>query len=67
MIPGVKTTEFWLTLVAVIVGAVLSSGLLIPASDWFRFATFLTTVLAGFGYTAQRTALKGEALRAGRR
>lgn len=57
MKPGIKTTEFWLTLAAVGLSAALATGL-IPAGEWERAASAVGMVLAAFGYGAQRANVK---------
>lgn len=59
--PGWKTSEFWLSLAAVVVAAVLGSGLLPEGSPWAVGLGIAAAVLASLGYTAARTALKRDA------
>jgi len=55
--PGYKTTEFWLTLGAIIVGAVLQdSG--IENAHVLKSLTIISSVLAAMGYTFMRTKAK---------
>ena len=54
--PGYKTSEFWLTIAAVLVAAVLSSGLENPAV--LKIAGIVGSVLAAMGYTYNRTKAK---------
>lgn len=56
--PGWKTSEFWLSTGAVVLGAVASSGLLVPASPVAVAVGLLTSVLGALGYTASRTKVK---------
>ncbi len=61
---GYKTSEFWLALAAVLVGAVLTSGAL-PAEHWgLKLAGVIAAVLASLGYTAGRAFVKGADARA---
>jgi hypothetical protein len=60
MKPGYKTTEFWLTLFASVVGAALSSGL-VADDKTLRILGFVSTILSAFGYTAVRTVAKKQA------
>jgi hypothetical protein len=55
MQPGYKTTEFWLTLGVVVVGAVLTHAETVPGS----YGYLAMAVLAGI-YTFLRAALKGQ-------
>lgn len=59
--PGWKTTEFWLSLLAVVLGALLTSGLLADGSAPLRIAGIATTVLAALGYTGARASVKNAA------
>ncbi len=54
--PGYKTTEFWLSLVAVIIGAVLASGVENPAV--LKIAGIAGTVLSAMGYSLSRAKAK---------
>ena len=58
--PGYKTTEFWLSLIAMIVGAVMSSGLLEQTStDWDnKIVGLIAMILGGLGYTVARSFVK---------
>lgn len=55
---GPSTSEFWLSLSAVVVGAVISSGLLAAVPVAVKVAGIVTVVLASMGYTASRTMVK---------
>jgi hypothetical protein len=55
---GASTSEFWLSLLAVVVGAVVASGLLPTDGVAVRLAGIASTTLAALGYTASRTSLK---------
>jgi len=56
--PGWKTTEFWLSLLAVVLGALLTSGLLADGSQAIRIVGLGATVLGALGYTGARAMLK---------
>ena len=56
--PGFKTTEFWLSLTAVLVGAVIASGIVPADSVWERIAGLAVSALAALGYTGARLAVK---------
>lgn len=61
---GIKTTEFWLSIAAVIVAALLGSGLL-PAEGWLiKVVGMAATVLTALGYTGARMVLKNSATKA---
>lgn len=56
--PGYKTTEFYLSLAAALVGALLTSGLLADGSQAMRIAGMAAFALATLGYTVSRGAAK---------
>ena len=58
--PGYKTTEFWLSFLAMLVGAALASGVIEATStQWDDKAIgLLVTVLSALGYTVSRTFVK---------
>lgn len=59
--PGFKTSEFWLTLAAVAVGAFLASGAL-PSEHWaIKLAGVAASALAAAGYSWSRGKVKAEA------
>lgn len=63
MKPGYKTTEFWLSTLALLVGAVMVSGVLdsLDESNWVvRVVGGVVAVLAALGYDASRTKIKTE-------
>ena len=51
---GYKTTEFWLTVVASIVGLLFASGAIAEGSDLDKIMGMGATVLAGMGYSVSR-------------
>ena len=55
---GYKTTEFWLSLAAVLVGAVQASGAF-GEGDGAKILGVLAAALAAMGYTAARGFVKG--------
>ena len=59
--PGYKTTEFWLSFIAVVMGFVMTSGVLENAGDDSVVAKIVggvIAVLAALGYTTNRTKVK---------
>ena len=58
---GYRSTEFWLSIAAVLVGALMASGLAADGSLLERGLGVLASVLGAFGYTVSRTWLKGKA------
>lgn len=60
--PGYKTTEFWLTAVASLVGLTLASGLIPVDSEVFKIVGFAGAILGSMGYQVSRgTAKKNDA------
>ena len=56
--PGFKTTEFWISLAAVIVGSVVASGVIPADSVWERIVGLAIAGLAALGDTGARLTLK---------
>ena len=58
--PGYKTTEFWLSLLAMLTGAVIASGIVDPAGSTMtaKIVGGIMSLLGALGYTVQRTSLK---------
>jgi len=57
--PGYATSEAWVTLLVIIVGALPSSGLLVGAPPVvIQVVGIISAVLAALGYTTNRTSLK---------
>ena len=56
--PGFKTTEFWLSLCAVALGAVIGSGAIPSDGPWVQVVALLNTALVAMGYTGSRLTLK---------
>lgn len=61
--PGVKTSEFWLHVLALTVAALLASDLIPAGSDALKIAGILASVLTSLGYSAVRTSVKNTARR----
>jgi hypothetical protein len=59
--PGYKTTEFWLTLLAMLLGALWGSGLVSDGSTFDKVLGFAAVVLGQLGYTVSRGLSKGKA------
>lgn len=62
--PGYKTTEFWLSLVAVVVGILLSSGAIASIPVAVKICSLIASILAALGYTASRASVKNAAVAA---
>lgn len=56
--PGYKTTEFWLTLIANLIGVTLASGLVLPETQLGQGLGLATVVLSNLGYTVNRSVVK---------
>lgn len=60
--PGYQTTEFWLTLLATLIGALLASGVLNDADPQqhkvLQLVGVIATLLGSMGYTAARAFTK---------
>ncbi len=57
---GYKTTEFWFTLVAVILGAGVETGVFPTMGTFIKVIALITTVLSVYGYNYQRTLQKSK-------
>ena len=61
--PGWKTTEFWLSFLAVLLGAFIAAGFF-PAEHWaIKVAGLALSALTAMGYTSHRSRTKAEALK----
>ena len=56
--PGYKTTEFWLTAGATVVGLVIASGLVPDTGMWPKVVALVVSAFAAMGYTVSRTVVK---------
>jgi len=56
--PGYKTTEFWLTLFAAIVGLLVTAGVLPTEGPVAQIVGFVGATLASLGYTWARGFVK---------
>lgn len=52
--PGWKTTEFWLSVAAAVIGALYASGVVTEGSSLERVLGVIATVLAALGYSVSR-------------
>ena len=55
---GYRTTEFWLSLIAVICGALVAGDVVTETSTIGKAVGAIISVLGALGYTASRTAVK---------
>ncbi len=56
--PGWKTTEFYLSLAALLLGALYASGLMSDAGTTAKLAGLAASTLGALGYTVSRSLLK---------
>jgi|6_EtaG_2_1085325.scaffolds.fasta_scaffold00158_15 UDP-N-acetylmuramyl pentapeptide phosphotransferase/UDP-N-acetylglucosamine-1-phosphate transferase len=56
--PGYKSTEFYMSMLAVIVGAVASSGILEGSDGLTKVVGLVMAALVALGYTGSRLTLK---------
>jgi len=54
MKPGYKTTEFWLSLAAMIVSMLFASGAISEGSDAAKVIGFVAAALTSLGYSVSR-------------
>lgn len=59
--PGYRTSEFWLTLAATVVGMLIASGEFADATAMGKVLAFAASVLGGLGYTWSRANVKKHA------
>lgn len=59
--PGYKTTEFWLSLAATLIGLVAASGIIPETGPWTQIIGLITSTLGALGYTAARASTKNNA------
>ncbi len=56
--PGYKTTEFWMTAGATVVGLAIASGIVPETGMWPKIVALVVSAFAAMGYTVSRTAVK---------
>ena len=56
--PGFKTTEFWLTAIAEILGLLMASGFIAGGNKWAPIIGIAISALAAMGYTSNRSKIK---------
>ncbi len=57
---GVKTTEFWISMVVVLGGAFTASGLVPDENPWVKFVALVVSGLTALGYSAGRAFVKAQ-------
>ena len=58
--PGYKTSEFWFTVVASIVGLIFASGAVPETSVGYRILALFATIVGALGYTVSRSIVKSK-------
>ena len=58
MTKGIRSSEFWLSLLAALLGALMASGLVTDGSIWGQIAGAILSGLATLGYSASRARVK---------
>jgi hypothetical protein len=58
MKPGYKTTEFWMSLAAVLIGGFMASGVFTADSAGGKVIALIAGVLGSLGYTVSRAWVK---------
>jgi hypothetical protein len=61
MKPGYKTSEFWLTAAATVVGMLIASGAFADSSAIGKAVALIASALAAAGYSYSRALAKGKA------
>lgn len=56
--PGWKTTEFWFSIVAAVVGFMFAAGVIEPGGAWDRVLGLIASALVALGYTVKRSTVK---------
>lgn len=57
---GIKTTEFWLSLLTIIIGSVISSGIIKDSTTTLQVLGAIMAVLTSLGYTTSRVIIKSQ-------
>jgi UDP-N-acetylmuramyl pentapeptide phosphotransferase/UDP-N-acetylglucosamine-1-phosphate transferase len=56
--PGYKSTEFYMSMAAVVIGAIASSGILDGSDGLTKIVGLIMTALVALGYTGSRLTIK---------
>tara|TARA_R100001015_G_scaffold19143_1_gene15142 strand:- start:4215 stop:4445 length:231 start_codon:yes stop_codon:yes gene_type:complete len=56
--PGFKTTEFWISTGAAVVGGLVASGAIPTEGPWMQVIGLVSAALVALGYTGARLNLK---------
>ena len=58
MTKGIKTSEFWMTLAASVVGLLMASGAVSEVGMWGQLLALGGSLLGAFGYNVNRSSVK---------
>ncbi len=61
--PGIKTTEFWMSFVAMVLGFVTANNVFPEDQPIGKIIALAVSVLAALGYTVARSMVKKESLK----
>src|SRR6476620_11836792 len=61
---GWRTSEFWLAFFGNVIGALITTGVIVPGTKWDKIAGVAMIVLTNLGYTAARVSVKAAAAKA---
>ena len=56
--PGIRSTEFYLKLLAIVITALMGSGVLPAGSNTLKIVTVISVMLGALGYTVARSMVK---------
>ena len=56
--PGYRTTEFWMTLIILVLGVLVQSGVLPSNGEWSKAVAMLVQGLVALGYSRSRGQVK---------
>lgn len=59
---GWRTTEFWLSTIALLVGALYATGIIAEETKWGKIVGVISMVLSGMGYSVSRGITKAAKL-----
>ena len=59
MKPGYKTTEFWLSLAALVLTTLFAAGVVAEGSAFDKVLVLVSGILTALGYTVGRSLVKG--------
>lgn len=60
--PGWKTTEYWLSVAALVIGALIAADVFPADSSGMKVLVLMASVLTSLGYTVSRGIIKGKVI-----